>query len=119
MYVCVCVLYIAAASTVGYDQSGSKSLADDYEYAMFGRVFKFVDDASGALHVAVHASFGGLLMQLVVRFGREKTCFACVWCHTVTDMRSGRSRRSLFALQSTDIYTACGMSLTCIARNTG
>ena len=80
MYVCVCVLYIAAASTVGYDQSGSKSLADDYEYAMFGRVFKFVDDASGALHVAVHASFGGLLMQLVVRFGREKTCFACVWC---------------------------------------
>lgn len=56
-----------AAGTVGYDQSGRKTLADDYEYVMFGKVFKFVEDTSGALRVAVHASYGGLLMQLTVR----------------------------------------------------
>ncbi len=39
-----------------------KTLADDYEYVMSGKVYKF-DDAAGS-KCAVYASFGGLLMCL-------------------------------------------------------
>lgn len=50
-----------------YDRSvGVRStLADDYEYVVFGKVFKYRDNsASGAVMADVFASFGGLLMQL-------------------------------------------------------
>ena len=66
---CYHVIYVTQTSGTGargYDQSGKKSLADDYEYVMFGKIFKFVEDTTGALRVAVHASYGGLLMQLTV-----------------------------------------------------
>ena len=39
-----------------------KTLADDYDYVMSGKVYKF-DDATGS-KCAVYASFGGLLMCL-------------------------------------------------------
>jgi DNA-directed RNA polymerase I, II, and III subunit RPABC3 len=43
-------------------KTGNKSLADDYEYVMHGKVYK-VDDAAGS-RVAVFVSFGGLLLCL-------------------------------------------------------
>eukprot|EP00899_Mesostigma_viride_P015092 jgi/Mesvir1/23584/Mv18275-RA.1 len=48
-----------------YDQSGNPSLADKYEYVMYGKLFKYQDDGtSGAPKVEVYISFGGLLMML-------------------------------------------------------
>ena len=48
-----------------YDQSGKESLADSYEYVMYGKVFKTHDEtAGGSRRSAVTVSFGGLLMQL-------------------------------------------------------
>lgn len=50
-----------------YDASiGSRpTLADRYDYVMFGRVFKYKDSsASGHSKADVYVSFGGLLMQL-------------------------------------------------------
>ncbi|KAI8913220.1 RNA polymerase [Gorgonomyces haynaldii] len=38
-----------------------KSLADDYEYVMYGKVYKYDDDGT---KVSVYCSFGGLLMCL-------------------------------------------------------
>jgi len=41
------------------------TLADKYDYVMFGRVFKYKDSsASGHIKADVYVSFGGLLMQL-------------------------------------------------------
>ncbi|KAI8998118.1 hypothetical protein HDU85_006922 [Gaertneriomyces sp. JEL0708] len=37
------------------------SLADDYEYVMFGKVYKY-EDSGSASKVSVYASFGGLLL---------------------------------------------------------
>lgn len=51
------------ASPDEYNQDGKPSLLDSYEYGMCGRVFRY--DAAGDNKVAVIASFGGLLMQLV------------------------------------------------------
>ncbi|KAJ2609872.1 DNA-directed RNA polymerases I, II, and III subunit RPABC3 [Coemansia sp. RSA 1365] len=45
-----------------YVNGDERSLADDYEYVMFGRVYRY-DDASGA-KVSAFVSFGGLLMCL-------------------------------------------------------
>ncbi|KAI8322391.1 RNA polymerase I [Martensiomyces pterosporus] len=45
-----------------YVNGDEKSLADDFDYVMFGRVYRY-DDASGA-KVSAFASFGGLLMCL-------------------------------------------------------
>ncbi|KAI8109567.1 hypothetical protein M9434_000849 [Picochlorum sp. BPE23] len=50
-----------------YDTSiGTReSLADKYDYVMFGKVFKYKDAmASGHVKADVFVSFGGLLMQL-------------------------------------------------------
>lgn len=48
-----------------YDQSGKESLADSYEYVMYGKVFKKQDENEGGIRrSAVTVSFGGLLMQL-------------------------------------------------------
>jgi len=48
---------------MGYDQgSGRESLAKDYEYVMYGKVFKCLEDKSSK--VSVFVSFGGLLMML-------------------------------------------------------
>ncbi|KAG5363404.1 DNA-directed RNA polymerases I, II, and III subunit RPABC3 [Yarrowia sp. B02] len=41
---------------------GEKSLADDYDYVMYGTVYKF-EEGSGE-KVAVYVSFGGLLLCL-------------------------------------------------------
>ncbi|KAJ1994487.1 DNA-directed RNA polymerases I, II, and III subunit RPABC3 [Dimargaris cristalligena] len=43
-----------------------RTLADDYEYVMYGKVYRY-DDASGT-KVAVFVSFGGLLMKLEGEF---------------------------------------------------
>lgn len=45
-----------------YINGDERSLADDYDYVMFGRVYRY-DDASGS-KVSAFASFGGLLMCL-------------------------------------------------------
>ena len=48
-----------------FDQSGEESLADAYEYVMYGKVFKKQDENEGGIRrSAVTISFGGLLMQL-------------------------------------------------------
>eukprot|EP01133_Synstelium_polycarpum_P017260 gene17260-20569_t len=46
----------------GYD-SGKPSLADKYDYVMYGKIFKYQKDNSSS-KVAIFASFGGLLMLL-------------------------------------------------------
>ena len=65
---------VAIASTLNLDgtaddgtfeQSGKKTLADKYDYVMYGTLFKYADDHSGGSHkVELYASFGGLLMLL-------------------------------------------------------
>ena len=48
-----------------FDQSGEESLADAYEYVMYGKVFKKEDtDEGGIAKAAVNISFGGLLLHL-------------------------------------------------------
>jgi len=46
-----------------WDQSKRATLADKYEYVMYGKVFKH-DGESGSTKVSVYVSFGGLLMML-------------------------------------------------------
>ncbi|MEW5301068.1 MAG: hypothetical protein WDW38_009366 [Sanguina aurantia] len=59
-----------SASSVKYDAkfpglSNNASLMDNYEYVMFGKVFKYKDsNQGGVMRVEVFVSFGGLLMQL-------------------------------------------------------
>ncbi|KAK9833300.1 hypothetical protein WJX81_004500 [Elliptochloris bilobata] len=46
-------------------QSTRSTLMDNYDYVMFGRIFKYKDAPSqGQVRVDVFISFGGLLMQL-------------------------------------------------------
>lgn len=48
-----------------FDQSGRKSLADKFEYVMYGKLYKYSDvDVNGISKVEVYISFGGLLMML-------------------------------------------------------
>ncbi|KAG8951992.1 DNA-directed RNA polymerases I, II, and III subunit RPABC3 [Tulasnella sp. 424] len=44
----------------------TKGLDDDYDYVMYGRVYKFDEAAEGK--VTVYVSFGGLLMSLAGSF---------------------------------------------------
>ena len=46
-----------------YDQSGMPSLLDQYEYAMYGKLYKWKQDQPKA-PVEIYVSFGGLLMRL-------------------------------------------------------
>jgi len=46
-----------------YDQSGRKTLADSYEYVMYGKVYKYEEEKNPS-RVYIYASFGGLLMCL-------------------------------------------------------
>ena len=66
-------LRIALATTAStqmeaWDPSGASlgSLADEYEYVMYGKVYKKADSkkAAGTTDVVLYASFGGLLMSL-------------------------------------------------------
>ncbi|KAJ3112924.1 hypothetical protein HDU96_003992 [Phlyctochytrium bullatum] len=41
--------------------SNRRTLADDYDYVMFGKVYKF-DENAGQKQAAVYVSFGGLLL---------------------------------------------------------
>lgn len=69
-------LTITLASTLGNESSmltasgswrppkaGDRSLADDYDYVMYGTVYKF-DETAGSDKMSVYISFGGLLMCL-------------------------------------------------------
>ncbi|XP_024402642.1 DNA-directed RNA polymerases II and V subunit 8A [Physcomitrium patens] len=48
-----------------FDQSNRKSLADKYEYVMYGKVYKYADtESKGPPKVETYVSFGGLLMCL-------------------------------------------------------
>lgn len=51
-----------AAPSWRLDSTKSMGLADDYEYVMYGKVYKF--DGQAAERVTAYASFGGLLMAL-------------------------------------------------------
>ncbi|PSC76122.1 DNA-directed RNA polymerases II and V subunit 8A-like [Micractinium conductrix] len=45
--------------------SGKRTLMDNFDYVMHGKVFKFKDSShSGQLKADVYVSYGGLLMQL-------------------------------------------------------
>ena len=46
-----------------FDQSGAPSLLDQYEYAMYGKLYKWKQDQPKA-PVEVYVSYGGLLMRL-------------------------------------------------------
>ncbi|KAF5336851.1 hypothetical protein D9611_003324 [Ephemerocybe angulata] len=48
------------------DGKGRRGLEDDYDYVMYGKVYKF-DGATSEI-VTVYASFGGLLMSLTGSF---------------------------------------------------
>ncbi|KAF8740567.1 hypothetical protein AX14_008177 [Amanita brunnescens Koide BX004] len=48
------------------DGKGHRGLEDDYDYVMYGKVYKF--DGGTAEIVTVYASFGGLLMSLTGSF---------------------------------------------------
>ncbi|KAJ3062764.1 hypothetical protein HDU98_001386, partial [Podochytrium sp. JEL0797] len=45
------------------DTSNQKSLADEYEYVMFGKVYKY-DETGGRNRATVYVSFGGLLLMI-------------------------------------------------------
>ena len=46
-------------------QSGKKTLDSDYDYVMYGKVFKKEDENAGGIQkTTVIASFGGLLMRI-------------------------------------------------------
>ncbi|AQK61615.1 DNA-directed RNA polymerases II IV and V subunit 8B [Zea mays] len=49
-----------------YTQAGRKTLADNYEYVMQGKLYKISEDTSSSQNakVEMYASFGGLLMLL-------------------------------------------------------
>ncbi|XP_066364373.1 DNA-directed RNA polymerases II, IV and V subunit 8B-like [Miscanthus floridulus] len=48
-----------------YTQTGRKTLADNYEYVMQGKLYKISEDTSSQnAKVEIYASFGGLLMLL-------------------------------------------------------
>ncbi|XXG73494.1 hypothetical protein AAC387_Pa07g2402 [Persea americana] len=48
-----------------FTQGGRESLADKFEYAMHGKLYKISVEGSGAnVKVEIYASFGGLLMML-------------------------------------------------------
>ncbi|KAJ7553792.1 hypothetical protein O6H91_06G113200 [Diphasiastrum complanatum] len=49
-----------------FDQSGRKSLADKYEYVMYGKLYKYADDddSGGSVKIEVYVSFGGLILLL-------------------------------------------------------
>ncbi|EER93104.1 hypothetical protein BDA96_01G014000 [Sorghum bicolor] len=48
-----------------YTQAGRKTLADNYEYVMQGKLYKISEDTSSQnAKVEIYASFGGLLMLL-------------------------------------------------------
>ena len=46
-----------------FDQSGAPSLLDQYDYAMYGKLYKWKQDQPKA-PVEIYISFGGLLMRL-------------------------------------------------------
>ncbi|KAH9295875.1 hypothetical protein KI387_039463, partial [Taxus chinensis] len=49
----------------GYFTGARKSLADKYEYVMYGKLYKISEEGSGAnVKVEIYASYGGLLMLL-------------------------------------------------------
>ncbi|KAF7339916.1 hypothetical protein MVEN_01909100 [Mycena venus] len=48
------------------DGKGRRGLEEDYEYVMYGKVYKFDTGTSGT--VTVYASFGGLLLSLTGSF---------------------------------------------------
>ena len=52
-----------AADSGHYDQSGAPSLLDKYEYAMYGKLYKWKQDNPKA-PIEVQVSYGGLLMRL-------------------------------------------------------
>ncbi|SCW03391.1 LAFE_0G09384g1_1 [Lachancea fermentati] len=45
-------------------QPGERSLADDYDYVMYGTAYRFEEVAGKKDLIAVYYSFGGLLMRL-------------------------------------------------------
>ncbi|KAJ3427163.1 DNA-directed RNA polymerases i ii and iii subunit rpabc3 [Anaeramoeba flamelloides] len=47
-----------------YDQSRTASLADNFEYVMHGKVYKYQEDPKITSKVSIYVSFGGLLMEL-------------------------------------------------------
>jgi len=47
-----------------FDQSGRTTLADQFEYVMYGKVFKYEEEKKASSKVAVYVSFGGLMMML-------------------------------------------------------
>ncbi|GAB2266232.1 hypothetical protein Dimus_001252 [Dionaea muscipula] len=47
-----------------YNQGGRESLADRYDYVMYGRLFKITENSS--LKAEMYVSYGGLLMLLRV-----------------------------------------------------
>ncbi|KGB76926.2 DNA-directed RNA polymerase I II and III subunit RPABC3 [Cryptococcus deuterogattii R265] len=45
-------------------RSNEQGLAEDYDYVMYGKIYKFDDSAQGEAQTTAYFSFGGLLMAL-------------------------------------------------------
>ena len=45
-------------------QAKGPTLADSYDYVVYGKVFKYERSSTSAAYVSIYASFGGLLMEL-------------------------------------------------------
>jgi DNA-directed RNA polymerases I, II, and III subunit RPABC3 len=52
-----------APDSEAYNSSNAPSLMDQYEYVMYGKIYKWKQDQPKA-PIEVHVSFGGLLMKL-------------------------------------------------------
>jgi len=47
-----------------FDASERSTLADKFEYVMYGKVFKYQEESHPSVKVSIYVSFGGLLMLL-------------------------------------------------------
>eukprot|EP00823_Brevimastigomonas_motovehiculus_P006309 TRINITY_DN51_c0_g1_i1.p1 TRINITY_DN51_c0_g1~~TRINITY_DN51_c0_g1_i1.p1 ORF type:complete len:160 (-),score=21.64 TRINITY_DN51_c0_g1_i1:494-973(-) len=53
-----------SADSKVYNQDSTPSLADNYEYVMYGKVFKIISKSDQKQLVEIYISYGGLLMCL-------------------------------------------------------
>eukprot|EP01083_Nonionella_stella_P019270 53549_1 len=55
---------LSMANDNEFNQSNEPNIADDYEYVMYGKIFKILHAKNQKNVVEIYASFGGLLMCL-------------------------------------------------------
>ncbi|KAJ0092915.1 hypothetical protein Patl1_26621 [Pistacia atlantica] len=68
-----------------YSQSGRETIADKFEYIMYGKIYRILEEGSGAnIKAEIYVSFSGLLMMLkgnpsiVSDFQLDQKVFLCM-----------------------------------------